>query len=52
MWDFHGNVIIVVGINGLKSSFCAILSHFFCVNNLPQCWWVAVDLYLTTLWLG
>ena len=35
-----------------KSSFCAILSHCFGIyynNYSPQCRWLVVDIYLTTL---
>lgn len=45
------NMVIVAGMDELKSAFCASLSHCFIIhvylyNYSLECWWLAVDIYL------
>lgn len=45
------NMVIVAGIDELKSAFCASLSHCFIIHVYLysyslECWWLAVDIYL------
>ena len=49
------NILTVAGLKETKSSFCVILSHCFSFHqnkySLP-CWWLVLDIYLTTSWLS
>ena len=45
------NMVIVAGIDELKSAFCTSLSHCFIIHVYLysyslECWWLAVDIYL------